>query len=395
MVKNLSKTTNANVNKVETVNKKKKSKANERNLTQNAENNSGKKKEKTRKKNNKTLNPLKRKNEKIKSRKFIKQKYKDINKNEGNEEENNKMEHLPILEVLKSQKKKHLKSNKNKANTMKICDQFIKDDQVDNKSLNISQEKKLNFKKEKESQKILNDKNISLKLDEKDYKNKGQELELIGFDLEFCQDNNIIMNNKKVWSKHLELDLSVHSENFILFYENFRAINSLRKNNFNVLIDIITKLSNIIKNSDETIEIYKGSIEKDFIYKKWNINLFKDYYDDVWKRKENISNYKKRNNEAIEHYFENHWKSILNFIGFDKKLKYEDDKNYFWFLWFLPNKLLIIWLAALNCLELRNNWWVKLLMEWEEYFIEILRSGGIKNWLLTFVQDEREKEDEK
>lgn len=88
-------------------------------------------------------------------------------------------------------------------------------------------------------------------------------------------------------------------------------------------------------------------------------------------------------------------KSILNFIGFDKKLKYEDDKNYFWFLWFLPNKLLIIWLAALNCLELGNNWWVKLLMEWEEYFIEILRSEGIKNWLLTFVKDERETENEK
>ena len=227
------------------------------------------------------------------------------------------------------------------------------------------------------------------------HKNKRQEFELIGFDLEFFQDNNIIMNNKKVWSKHLEVDLSVYSENFILFYENFRAINSLRKNNFNVLIDIITKLINIIKNSDETIEIYKGSNEKDFIYKKWNINLFKDYYDDVWRRKENISNYKKRNNEAIEHYFENHWKSILNFIGFDKKLKYEDDKNYFWFLWFLPNKLLIIWLAALNSLELGNNWWVKLLMEWEEYFIEILRSGGIKNWLLTFAQDEREKENEK
>ena len=88
-------------------------------------------------------------------------------------------------------------------------------------------------------------------------------------------------------------------------------------------------------------------------------------------------------------------KSILNFIGFDKKLKYEDDKNYFWFLWFLPNKLLIIWLATLNCLELGNNWWVKILMEWEEYFIEILRSEGIKNLLLTFVKDERETENEK
>ena len=36
---------------------------------------------------------------------------------------------------------------------MKICDPFIKDDEMDNKSLNISQEKKLNIKKENESQK--------------------------------------------------------------------------------------------------------------------------------------------------------------------------------------------------------------------------------------------------
>ena len=188
MVKHLSNATNSNVNKVETLNKEKKSKANGRNLTKNAKNNSGKKKEKIRKTNNKILNPLKRKNEKRIAQKFIKQINKDISKNEGNGEENNKMEHLPILEVLKSKKKKHLKSNKNKANAMKICDSYIKDYEVDNKSLNISQEKKLNIKKENESQKIVNDKNISLKLDGKDYKNKGQEFELIGFDLEFCQD---------------------------------------------------------------------------------------------------------------------------------------------------------------------------------------------------------------
>ena len=46
MVKHLSKATNAHVNKVETFNKEKKSKANKRNLTKNAENNSGKKKKK-------------------------------------------------------------------------------------------------------------------------------------------------------------------------------------------------------------------------------------------------------------------------------------------------------------------------------------------------------------
>ena len=52
---------------------------------------------------------------------------------------------------------------------------------------------------------------------------------------------------------------------------------------------------------------------------------------------------------------------------------------------YLPNKLLSIWLTNLNALTSTSNWWVKLMMEWEEFWIEILRSGGIKNWMRTFI----------
>ncbi len=52
---------------------------------------------------------------------------------------------------------------------------------------------------------------------------------------------------------------------------------------------------------------------------------------------------------------------------------------------YLPNKLLSIWLANLNALTSTSNWWIKLMMKWEEFWIEILRSGGIKNWMRTFI----------
>ena len=213
------------------------------------------------------------------------------------------------------------------------------------------------------------------------------------FDLELQIDKTMILNNKQIWAKHLEMDLSIEYDNFILLYENFKSINSLKKNNFSLLVDIVIKLTNFIKNSNECVEVYKGSIEKDYIYKKWNISLFKGYYDDVWKRKENISNYKKRYNPIIEKSIENQWNSILRFINWEKKFKYDDEYNYFWYLWFLPNKLISIWLAKLNSLNLTSNWWIKLMMEWEEYWIEILRSGGIKNWMRTFIIDDNKKED--
>ena len=213
------------------------------------------------------------------------------------------------------------------------------------------------------------------------------------FDLELQIDKNMILNNKQIWAKHLEMDLSIEYDNFILLYENFKSINSLKKNNFSLLVDIVIKLTNFIKNSNECVEVYKDNIEKDYIYKKWNISLFKGYYDDVWKRKENISNYKKRYNPIIEKSIENQWNSILRFINWEKKFKYDDEYNYFWYLWFLPNKLISIWLAKLNSLTLTSNWWVKLMMEWEEYWIEILRSGGIKNWMRTFIIDDNKKEE--
>lgn len=213
----------------------------------------------------------------------------------------------------------------------------------------------------------------------------------MSFDLEFSNDNNIIVNNKEAWCKHLEIDGSINYDYFILLFENFKTINSLNKNNFELLADIIIKLGNLIKNTNESIDIYKGSTEKELIYKKWNIKLFGGYYDDVWKRRENISNYKKRNNKRIKKCFKNQWKIILNFIGWGKELEFENIYNYFWFVWFLPNKLLIIWLAKLNSMSIGDNWWVKLLMEWEEYWIEILRSGGIKNWLKNFIEEDKTK----
>ena len=272
------------------------------------------------------------------------------------------------------------KANKTKQSKYKSNKNNEKDDAKNisaKENSNYSQTDKNSFKN-----KIVGEEELKVEFDKND-----------SFDLEFQIDKDMILNNKQIWAKHLEMDLSIDYDTFMLLYENFNSINFLKKNNFYLLIEIIMKLANLIKNSNECVEVYKGSIEKDFIYKKWNISLFKGYYDDVWKRKENISNYKKRYNPVIERSLENQWNSILRFINWDKKFKYDNKYNYFWYLWFLPNKLLSIWLANLNALTSTSNWWVKLMIKWEEYWIEILRAGGIKNRMRTFIADDNDIED--
>ena len=69
-------------------------------------------------------------------------------------------------------------------------------------------------------------------------------------------------------------------------------------------------------------------------------------------------------------------------------LKYENIYDYWWFIWYLPNQLLIIWLSKLDLITYRSNWWVGLLNDWRQYWFEILRSRGIKNWLMNFISED-------
>lgn len=300
--------------------------------------------------------------------------------NKMKNERNNKKDISKIKSIIENEdeiQNKNKKNNKTKIKSMN--NKLYKEDMVNNRDSEFSKEKNLNFSEESELSYIHKEEGTYDKNKEKINQIKNNE------DKDY---NIIIMNNKSIWCKHLEIDISLDPNNFILFSENFKAINSIKKNNFEVLTDIIIKLANLITNRDEDINIYKGNIEKELIYRKWNIILFKGYYKDIWKRKSNISNYKKRNNVQIEKLLKNQWKIILNFIGWDKDLNYDNIYNYFWFIWFLPNKLLIIWLSKLNSLSITDNWWVKLLIEWEEFWIEILRSGGIKNWIRNFIKEE-------
>ena len=59
--------------------------------------------------------------------------------------------------------------------------------------------------------------------------------------------------------------------------------------------------------------------------------------------------------------------------------------NYIWYLWFLPKKLLILWYARINISEKNDCWWIVLLKEWFNYFMEILRVGNIKKWIIDFI----------
>lgn len=118
---------------------------------------------------------------------------------------------------------------------------------------------------------------------------------------------------------------------------------------------------------------------------KWLLSQFKGYYFEVFKRRGNISNYKIRKKEIIENICDKQWKRILYFLGFKNNLKYENIYDYWWFIWYLPNQLLIIQHAKLELTNSKNDWWIILLKDWKRYWIEILRNKGIKNWLVSFI----------
>lgn len=210
--------------------------------------------------------------------------------------------------------------------------------------------------------------------------------DISSFNLNNNNDFQFLNDNKNIWYNYLKIDEDYKKDQFESIYTRILEIALQKKNNVSLLCEIISKIGFFIESKE--IKDNSGKIDStEVVADKWSLNQFEGYYEDVFKRKSNISNYKNRNTSTIEKLYETKWRDILDFLGFHKQLKFEDIWDYWWYVWYLPNKLLIIWLAKLDSITFENSWWIQLINEWKQYWYEILRSKGIKNWLITFVND--------
>lgn len=245
-------------------------------------------------------------------------------------------------------------------------------------------------------------KSIHEKKDQK--KNEGNNSELNDSYINSSNDtvkdyfslNSLDLNDSK-----LELSfLKDNEKNWLNYFDLLEKKDIPKWNRLNkYAAEILTKdekeadiLVNLILKIDEVREKSKyGEIKEKFtfyeipIYDIWNIKDFNNYSEECWKKYKFVSTYKVRYTAKYKKLLFKSWENILCYMGFNFIMEGENIWNYIWYLWFLPKKLLILWYARINISEKNDCWWIALLKEWFNYFMEILRVGNIKKWIIDFI----------
>ena len=277
-------------------------------------------------------------------------------KRNGKAKDNSYNEGLPILKMLIKNNKK-IKTKKSQQNN------------YTEKIKNINSDISNNFDEKQ------NKENTSEKSSEE---NKQDETKI---KIEQQDEFKFMIINKIAWCKYLNIE----EEQFEILYSKILEIFNQKRTSIYLLTELIHNIGYTIhKNLENTKNISDGKV----ISEIWNINQFTGYYKDIIKRKNNITNYKNRYKNYIKKSIDEKWKNILYFMGISQELKYENLFDYFWYLWHLPKELIIIWLAKSELSKLDKKWNEKLINEWKKFIFEVLRSKGIKNWIISFVEDE-------
>ena len=306
---------------------------------------------------NKKLKQKKEKMKRVKNKLNIKKYVEDLKEKSENEEKDNSYnEGLPILKMLIKNNKK-IKTKKSQQNN------------YTEKIKNINSDISNNFDEKQ------NKENTSEKSSEE---NKQDETKI---KIEQQDEFKFMIINKIAWCKYLNIE----EEQFEILYSRILEIFNQKRTSIYLLTELIHNIGYTIhKNLENTKNISDGKV----ISEIWNINQFTGYYKDIIKRKNNITNYKNRYKNYIKKSIDEKWKNILYFMGISQELKYENLFDYFWYLWHLPKELIIIWLAKSELSKLDKKWNEKLINEWKKFIFEVLRSKGIKNWIISFVEDE-------
>ena len=198
---------------------------------------------------------------------------------------------------------------------------------------------------------------------EKNFNEKKKADILINYSLEEYHEFNFFFLNKKFWCNYLNIDITQFESLYIKIFEIFLQ----KRTSIFLLSELISKLEMKI-DSQKDLKITEFISTEKVIADIWFLEQFKGYYDDIFRRKKNITNYKNRYKDIIEKSCKSKWKTILSFIGFTIQLKFENIDDYLWFLWYLPKRLIIIWTAKIDVIQQDDLWWVKLLKEWYIFF---------------------------
>lgn len=204
---------------------------------------------------------------------------------------------------------------------------------------------------------------------------------------------NFLNEKKKNWIHYLNLQDKKDEKKWQILNESANQFIKTKKTEIDILIELVVSLDNQRRLSGFSDKELKIEFFKEPVAKIWNLNDFDGFIIEGW-RKYNIGfQYKKRYLEKIKKTININWENILYFIGYYFKLENENIWDYLWYLFYLPKRLLILWLARLNLIEKEEHWWINLLREWNFYFFEVLRCQGIKNWLSIFLKDNCNKKE--
>lgn len=199
-----------------------------------------------------------------------------------------------------------------------------------------------------------------------------------------------LLENKKNWQIYFDFFDEKNEKKWYNLSELASQFLKTKKTEIDILIELVLTLDKIRRNSNFTNKSLPNENYDKPIAKIWNLSDFDGNYSDAWKKYNIGPQYKKRYTQKFKKSIAKNWENILYFIGFSFILRNENIWDYLWYLFYLPKRLLILWLARLNIIDKNDYWWLLLLKEWKSFYYEILRSKNIKNWLDIFSDMENE-----
>ena len=286
-------------------------------------------------------------------------------------------------EDQKYNKKKGKKGNKSlKRNIGKKTKNEIKNDEMNNTNKN----KVTNIETEKYNNNSLNSL-LSIKIFGNNIDNETfSSIDQYTANTTF----KFLILKKKDWMNYLDLQ---DEKRWCIVNELVNQFLKSKKTEIDILIELIVLIDMERRLSKFSNKELDEQFFEEPVAEIWNLNDFNGFISEGWQKYNIGFQYKKRYTEKFKKSININWENILYFIGFSFKLKNENIWDYLWFLFYLPKRLLILWLARLNVIENDDHWWIFLLKEWKSFFFEVLRCKGIKNWLSIFIPQNDYKND--
>lgn len=206
-------------------------------------------------------------------------------------------------------------------------------------------------------------------------------------------DFKFLIDKKNKWLIYFDLNEKKDYNKWLNLNEYASQMLYIKKNEIDILIDLVIILDQKRKTSKFCEHQIPSYYNNQLVAEIWNLTDFDGNKSDAWKKYKIAPQYKRRYTKKFKVTISKNWENIMYCMGFSFKFKNESIWKYLWYLYYLPKRLLILWLVKLTIIEQNDYWWLVLLKQWKSFFFEILRCQNIKNWLDIFlnINDEENK----